>query len=386
MARSRLLASRAAARQASSALWPTIDLTAFRARARQLRNTATPNRIVDADGVDLEASWELDVLGGNRSRARAARLESAAAAAGLGEVTTALVAEVTAAYLELAGVDERLAVLDENIAVQEEGARLAKGAFAAGLAIELTVERATARLAATQAGRPLLEQARMALIDRLAVLAGDTPEQLLHQYTSRLHLPAAVPTDPHLAPSELLLRRPDVRAAQDRLLAAAARARAARTALLPRFFISGSYGLETLSPAQLPGFTDPVYFLGASVAQSIFSAGRLRAQVAFEDARFDAAAAGYDKAVLQALADVEDAYAAVQAGQTARAHFAVAAQAAAAAETQARTAYRLGRVDYTTLLDTQRERLLAEDGLIQARTATAVAYTSLFRAFGGGWQ
>jgi len=386
VAQARLREARAGAAEAASVLWPTIDVSGFRARAKQLRNTPVPNQVTDSAGIDLQASWEADVFGGNTHRKRAAHLDAQAAQANVWGVTTALVAEVTAAYLELAGTDERLEVLDRNIAVQAEGARLAEGAFKAGLTIELTVRRASARLATTRALRPPLEQARAAAVHRLGVLTGTTPEQLAVQYADPLTLPSSLPADPQLAPSELLARRPDLRGAQFQLLAAADRARAARTDLLPKFFISGSEGRETVTVLHHPTLTDPVYFIGASVALPIFNAGRIRAQIAAADARLDTAAATYQKALLQALEDVENAYAGVSAASVARARFAEAAEAAKAAEAQARVGFALGRVDYGTLLDVQRERLVAEEGEVQARTAVAVAYTSLFRAFGGGWE
>jgi NodT family efflux transporter outer membrane factor (OMF) lipoprotein len=386
VAEARLREARAGAAEAASVLWPTIDASGFRARAKQLRNTPVPNQVTDSAGIDLQASWEADVFGGNTHRKRAAHLDAQAAQANVWGVTTALVAEVTAAYLELAGTDERLEVLDRNIAVQAEGARLAQGAFKAGLTIELTVQRASARLATTRALRPPLEQARAASVHRLGVLTGTTPEQSAVQYADPLTLPSSLPPDPHLAPSDLLARRPDVRGAQFQLFAAADRARAARTDLLPKFFISGSEGRETVTVLHHPTLTDPVYFIGASVSLPIFNAGRIRAQIAAADARLDAAASIYRKSLLQALEDVENAYAGVSAASVARARFAEAAEAAQAAEAQARIGFALGRVDYGTLLDVQRERLVAEEGEVQARTAVAVAYTSLFRAFGGGWQ
>jgi len=386
IARARLKDARAGAVQVASTLWPTIDLAGFGAHQKQLRNTPTPNVVTDSFGVDLQASWELDVLGGNRDRKRAARLDAEAAQANMWGVRTVLVADVTATYLELAGTDARLAVLDRNIAVEAESLRLAQGAFNAGLAINLTVQRATARLAATQALRPPLEQTRAALVHRLAVLMDSTPEQLLPQFADSVPMPTSSPADPSLAPSDLLTRRPDVRAAHAQLLAAAARARAARTDLLPKFFLSAATGRESVKIAHLPELTDPVYFLGASVSQTIFAAGRIRAQVVAQDARLEAAAAAYRQAFLKALEDVEDAYTAVAAANLARARFGEAAQAARVAEAQARRGFELGRVDYSTLLDVQRERLAAEDGEVQARTAVAVAYTALFRAFGGGWD
>jgi NodT family efflux transporter outer membrane factor (OMF) lipoprotein len=386
VAEARLREARAGAAETASVLWPTIDATGFRARSKQLRNTPVPNQVTDSAGIDLQASWEADVFGGNTHRKRAAQLDAESAQANVWGVTTALVAEVTAAYLELAGTDERLEVLDRNIAVQAEGARLAQGAFKAGLTIELTVQRAVARVATTRALRPPLEQARAASVHRLGVLTGTTPEQLAVQYVDPLTLPSSLPRDPELAPSDLLARRPDVRGAQFQLLAAADRARAARTDLLPKFFISGSEGRESLTVLDHPTLTDPVYFIGASLALPIFNAGRIRAQIAAADARLDAAASIYRKSLLQALADVENAYAGVSAASVARARFAEAAEAARAAEAQARIGFALGRVDYGTLLDVQRERLVAEEGEVQARTAVAVAYTSLFRAFGGGWQ
>jgi outer membrane protein TolC len=156
--------------------------------------------------------------------------------------------------------------------------------------------------------------------------------------------------------------------------------------LLPKFFLTGLYGEEQLSVEQLVTFTDPVYFIGASVTLPIFNAGRIRARIAGEDAKLDAAAANYEQTLLKSLADVENAYVAIAAATRADRNLADAASSASTAETEARRSFELGRVDYTTLLDVQRERLAAEDSEVQARTATAVAYASLFRAFGGGWN
>jgi NodT family efflux transporter outer membrane factor (OMF) lipoprotein len=386
VAAARLREARAGAIQTASVLWPTIDLNGFAAHTKQLRGTGTPNRIVDAEGIDAQASWELDLFGGNRERACAGRLDVEAAQATLWGVRVALIAETATSYLELAGADGRLAVLDRNIALQAEGMRLATGAFKAGLAVEPTVARATARLASTRALRPPLEQTRASLVHRLAVLAGTTPEAMGGRLGSPIVLPRQHPEDPRLAPSELLSRRPDMRAAEAQLFAAAARSKAARTDLLPKFFLTGSYGEEQLSVAQLVTFTNPVYFIGGAVTLPIFNAGRIRARIAGEDAKLDAAAASYEQTLLKALADVENAYVGIATAKNADAQLTDAASAAKAAEAEARRTFELGRVDYTTLLDVERERLAAEDGEVQARTASAVAYASLFRAFGGGWD
>lgn len=386
IARARLQEARAGADQIASTLWPTIDLSGFGAYGKQLRNTATPRRIFHAEGIDAQASWEADVFGGNADRTRAARLDAAAAEANIWGVQVALVAETATRYLELAGTDARLSVLDRNIAVQAEGLRLASRAFAAGLAIEPTVQRATARLSSTRAGRPALEQARATLVHRLAVLEGMTPEAASAQFADPLALPDSRPADPRLAPSELLARRPDLRAAEAQLFAAAARSSAARSDLLPKFFLSGAFGEETISTANLPTLTNPVYLIGASVTLPLFNAGRIRARIAGEDAKLAAAAGLYEQALLKALEDVENAYAGIAAAGAAQARFAEAASAATTAETQARRGFELGRVDYSTLLDVERERLSTEDGEVQARTAAAVASASLFRAFGGGWD
>jgi len=178
----------------------------------------------------------------------------------------------------------------------------------------------------------------------------------------------------------------DLRAAEAQLFAAAARAEAARTDLLPKFYLSGAFGEETISAAGLPTLTRPVYLIGASIAMPLFNAGRIRARIAGEDAKLDAAALAYQQTLLKALADVENAYAGIAAARTTEARFAEAATAARIAEAEARRGFALGRVDYSTLLDVERERLSAEDGEVQARTAAAVAGASLFRAFGGGWD
>jgi NodT family efflux transporter outer membrane factor (OMF) lipoprotein len=386
IAEAHLRETRARAVQIASALWPNVDFNGFGAHEKQLRHTATPNRVVDASGVDIQASWEVDVFGGNTMRTRAARLDADALEANVWGVKVALIAETVTRYLELAGTDARLAVLQRHIALQEEELRLATGAFRAGLVTEMTVQRATAKLASIRAARPPLEQTRSALVHGLAVLAGDAPEAFGARFANPVALPASHPADPRLAPSELLARRPDLRAAQAQLLAAAARSSAARTDLLPKFSLSGAYGKETLSVADLATLTNPVYFIGASVTLPLFNAGRIRARIAGEDAKLDEAAAAYEQALLKALEDVENAYAAVAAANNAHARLSEAVVAASTAAAQAQNGFKLGRIDYAALLDVQGERLAAEDGEVQARTAAAVAYASLFRAFGGGWE
>jgi outer membrane protein TolC len=248
------------------------------------------------------------------------------------------------------------------------------------------VTRQRALLKTTEAAMPLLTQTTTTLIHRLSVLLGEPPARLGDRLRASAPLPEKVPQIPALLPADLLTQRPDLRRAQAEVTAAAARLGSAKADLFPKLFLSANVARTVFELGALPRVTGNVFALGLGLTAPIFNAGRIRAGIKAEDARFAQAATLYDKTFLTALEDVENAFVA---HTTARERKTELAQATLAADRAYRTAdafYQRGLTDFLSVLDAQRAKLSAEDEQTKAETAVTVSMVSLYRAFGGGWD
>ncbi len=296
-----------------------------------------------------------------------------------------MLADLARNYLELRGVQRQIEILDRNIAVQQETLRLAQGRFRSGLATDFDVTRAITLLETTRSSLPALQSSAAAKIHRLGVLAGKQPAAIGKELASPKPLPASVPAIPALVPSELLAQRPDLRRARALVSAAAAGAGAAKADLFPTFLLSTSAGRQSAQVGTLPRRTGGVFALGLGLVEPLFNAGRIRAGIDAADARFTAVTVAYEKAFLEALEDVENAFVLNRASLERRERLGAATESAKRAERQAGVLYEKGAVDYLALLDAQRAALASEDGLARAQTDVALSLVGLYRAFGGGW-
>jgi NodT family efflux transporter outer membrane factor (OMF) lipoprotein len=370
---------------ADSLLYPTIDATANVGRNKSFERLPKPT-IANTASFGLTAAWEVDLFGGNRLDAVAAAAQAQSAAESRRAVQVGLLAQVAASYLELRGAQKQTTILQDNIAIQHERLRLLEARYKAGLATELDVTRQRALLKTTEAAMPLLAQATTTLIHRLSVLLGEPPARLSDKLRASAPLPEKVPQIPALLPADLLTQRPDLRRAQAEVTAAAARLGSAKSDLFPKLFLSANVARTVFELGALPRVTGNIFALGLGLTAPIFNAGRIRAGINAEDARFAQAATLYDKTFLTALEEVENAFVAQT---TARERKTELAQAALAADRAYRTAdafYQRGLTDFLSVLDAQRAKLSAEDEQTKAETAVTVSMVSLYRAFGGGWD
>jgi outer membrane protein, multidrug efflux system len=332
----------------------------------------------------LEASWAIDLFGAQRGSSAAARQSLDAARFTRENVAAALAAEVARTYIELRTAQRRLAIAEASLRRQTETLEIVGFRQQAGLASDLDLAQARAQRAATAAGLPALRTAEANGRYRLAVLAGMAPGGI-DGYLATSNGDWAAPASPPLGvPTDLLRRRPDVRAAQARLEAAAARIQIARAQLYPSLVLTGSLGDSAASFDALGAAWTRT--LAGALTQPIFQAGRLRAGVRVREAQAQESFAAYRAALLDALEDVERARAA-QAGaelRIAAAH--EQADAATIAAEIARANYSIGLTDIRTLLDAERSLLSARDGLAQAQADQATALIQLCLALGGGWS
>ncbi|MCJ7800570.1 MAG: efflux transporter outer membrane subunit, partial [Polaromonas sp.] len=333
----------------------------------------------------FDASWEPDVFGGKRSAVNATAADAQAAEASLANVQVSIAAEVGVTYIELRGLQMRLAIARSNLAAQQETLQLSRWRAQAGLVSSLDVEQAVAASEQTSAQIPLLQTAAAQAISSLAVLGGQAPGTL----QASLAAPAAVPQAPaDLAlalPADTLRQRPDVRAAERRISAALARVTQADAARYPGFQLGGSLGLNALTLGTLTSGASVVRSLLASVSVPLFDGGAARAQVRAQEAALEQTRVAYQDTVLTALKDVEDALVSLQGNRERLARLQVATIAAGNADLLARQRYASGRIDFRSVLETQRTLLSTQDSVESTRTSLSADHVRLYKALGGGW-
>jgi len=366
---------------AAAALLPTLGSAA--SAQRGAAGGTTTGSIFRAG---LDASWELDVFGANRSALNASEASARASAASLGSVQVSIAAEVALTYFTLRSAQARLQIANDNLAIQLETQEITQWRQQAGLVSALEVEQATASAEATRSQVPVLQTAIAQAGHALAVLTGQPPAALAATLEATRPLPQAADDLVLSLPAETLRQRPDVRAAEDQVAAAMARVAQADAALAPSFQIGGSIGLAALTLGTLTSGASVVGALLASVSMPVFDGGALRAQVRAQQAGLDQASSAYEATVLAALKDVQDALVALRGDRERLATLQRAVAAAGNAAEMARLRYSSGLIDFQTVLDTQRSQLVTQDSVAGASADLGADHVRLYKALGGGWQ
>jgi NodT family efflux transporter outer membrane factor (OMF) lipoprotein len=365
---------------AQTGLLPTLD-----ASASAQHSTSGSHDSSRSFRAGLDASWEPDIFGGNRSALRASEEGAMASAASLGDVQVSIAAEVALGYIALRSAQERLAIANDNLAGQLEILQLTQWRLQAGLVTSLEAEQARSGTEQTRAQLPALQASIEQNRHALAVLTGQPPAALAAELAAAGLVPQAADDLALSLPAETLRQRPDVRAAEHRVAAAAARVSQAEAARLPSFRLSGSLGLSALTLGTLTNGASVVSALLASVSMPVFDWGAARAQVRAEEAALEQAQAAYEAALLAALKDVEDALVAMRGDRQRLTHLQNAADAAGNAALLARQRFGSGLVDFQVVLDTQRTLLSTQDGVAGASADVSTDLVRLYKALGGGW-
>jgi len=384
-AQAALRQARALREVAAAALYPTLTSSASAQRSSSAEPTVG-RTTSNSFQVGLDANWELDIFGANRSALKASDATARASAASLGDVQVSIAAEVALGYITLRNAQARLAIANDNLASQQETLQITQWRQQAGLVTSLEAEQARAAAEQTGALVPALQTGIEQASHALAVLVGRPPASL----TALLGDVAPVPQPgDDLAlrmPAETLRQRADVRSAEHQVSAAQARVSQAEAARLPSFAIGGSLGLSALTLGALSNGASVVSTLLGSVSLPLFDGGALRAQVDAQQAALEQTQDAYRAAVLLALKDVEDALVALRGDRLRLARLGNAADAAANAALMARQRYSSGLVDFQTVLETQRTQLGTQDSVASARADVSSDHVRLYKALGGGWE
>ncbi|MEC5208699.1 multidrug efflux system outer membrane protein [Vogesella perlucida] len=378
----------AAAGAARASQLPQVNASLSGARAQTSRYSSGAGALGENYSGGLSASWELDLWGKEARKREAANADLTQSQRLLDAARQSLSAQVASTYFQLLSYDAQLAAVQATLQGREESLTLRKKRFNGGMTSELELKQAEAETAAARAAVPRLRQAVAQTEHALAVLTGTNPRELVQPVARGKTLEALTvpPQVPSGLPSDLLLRRPDLAAAEAQLVAANARIGVARAAYFPSIGLSAGLGSASFELSKL--FTGPAqtWNYAANLAAPIFNNGEISAGVDAANARQKQALAAYEKAVQSAFADTLDALSAVRTSQ--EAETAQGQQLAAMREALrlARLRYDAGYSSYLEVLDAERSVFQLEQSLSDARLARLNAVVSLYSALGGGWQ
>ncbi|MEO0589705.1 MAG: efflux transporter outer membrane subunit [Pseudomonadota bacterium] len=343
-------------------------------------------QVIEFDQYDtgFDASWEIDIFGKTRRSIESSKASIEASQADYVDVMTSLVAEVARTYVDIRSFEARLVVARDSITVQEQSLALVRARTAAGFVSGLDFEQAKANLESTRAQIPALERDRQQAINRLATLLGKAPQAFSLSERSAGQIPAAPRTLALGIPAEALRQRGDVRSAERNLAAQNARIGVAKASLYPSFSLFGSIGTAADDPSGLFGSNTQTSLLGGSLTAPVLDAGRLQANVRAEEAIYDRVLATYQKTVLDALREVEDALISHEAAIERVANLEAALKASSRASRFAQREYEVGTKGFDRFLDAERSRLSFADQLVLNEAAEAQALIALFKSLGGG--
>lgn len=386
-ANANIRASRALLRLQKFDALPTVTTSGSATRQR------TSAAMLPADpGIDtfydagFDASWELDFLGrvARSTEATTARYE--ADIADRHALAVSVTAEVARVYLELRGAQRQLAVAIRNADNQASTLELTEVLQRRGRGTDLDVARAEAQVSTTRATAEALKVDVARAIHRLAVLVGQAPQSLVDSLSVTASLPALPATVAIGDPASLLRRRADIHAAERRLAAATAEIGIASADLFPRVTLTGSAGFTANAAADFGRGTTERWSLGPFLSWPALDLGRVRARIHAADASAEAHLATYEQTVLVALEETENALVAFAQSANREAHLGDAEQASARAVALAQARFRNGLDSFLAVLDAERRLLEAQSLLAQAETENALAFVSVYKALGGGWQ
>ncbi len=366
---------------------PQLGASAQATRARVPGDLNASGRAVTSGEYRAElgvSSWELDLWGRVRNQDESALRAWLATEAGGRAARTALVAQVADAYLGLRDLSERVTLTRRTVDTRRESLRIFSRRYEVGSASRLELTQVQVLLSQAQTLLSQLEQARTAQIHALGLLIGAHPGPL----------PEAAPFDETMVlaelapglPSELLAARPDIQAAEHRLIAAHADIGAARAAFFPRIALTGSLGMASAELDGLFSSGSRTWAFAPVISLPVFDAGRRQANLALSEARRHIAVAQYEQSIQSAFRDVADALSARRWLSEQRDLQRAALELARERARLSQLRYDNGSSTYLEVLDAQRELLSSEQQLVQARRALLSNQVALYSALGGGTQ
>lgn len=332
-------------------------------------------------GVKANISWELDLWGNLRWANDAAIAEYLSSVEGQRALMMSLVAEVAEIYFELIALDNELLIVKQTLKAREEGVRLAKIRFEGGLTSETSYQQAKLEYAKKATLVPDLEKKIAMKENEILALSGSFPRRVMRTETqNNLILPDTIPVG---LPSQLLERRPDVRKAEQKLIAANARVGVSYTNMFPRVALTSNLGFETDQFATL--LSSPMFFISSNLLSPVFSFGKNKSKYKAQLAVYEQECYNYEKVVLSAFYDVMNALVEFDKMKEIYETRLLLEQSAKVTMDLAQLQYINGVIGYLDVLDAQRNYFDAQISLSNAYRDKQITMVKLYKALGGGY-
>jgi outer membrane protein, multidrug efflux system len=329
-------------------------------------------------------TFELDVWGRLRKQTEAARADLLASEQNRKAVLTTIVSDVAAAYFSLRELDFELEIAKRTLASRQESLRIITLRAERGVSNNLELRQAQELVYSAGEVIPATERAIEQQENFLSVLIGKNPGPISRGLElTEQEMPPNVPAG---LPSDLVERRPDIRAAEESLIAAGARIDVARKAYLPRITLTGFLGFESTSLTDLFKASRGVWGFVPQVTQPIFTAGRLKSNVRFTQAQRDILLVDYERTIQTSFREVSDSLIAYAKTKEVRAQRELLVTTLQDRSRLAYMRYNGGVSNLLDALDADRELFDAELSLAQARRDELLSVVALYKSLGGGWQ
>ena len=373
---------------ARSAFYPTIDLNAGWTRQQSSGNmgTGNPQGWNSNFQTSLDMSWQMDVFGNIRMKAKAQKENYAASREEYNAAMVSLCAQVAQTYFNLREMQQELDVLKRNAMSQEAVVKITEVRYNTGLVAKLDVAQAKSVYYSTLASIPSTESSIAQYMNTLAVLLGLYPQEVVETLSVPRPLPDYMEPVGVGMPAQLLLRRPDVRAAERQVNAQASLLGAAKTDWFPSFFLNGSLGYSSQDLRDFTRKKSMTWSIAPSMKWTIFNGGERVNNIRLQRAQLDETINQFNNTVLTAVQEVENAM---------NAYKNSIKQIVACREmvNQGKEAfdlsldlYKQGLSPFQNVLDAQRSLLTYENSLVKAKGYSLICLVQMYQALGGGWS
>lgn len=384
----KLRQARAGVVQKKAGLLPTLDGSGGATRSRQsLASIGNLDSITTSSfEAGFDASFELDLFGGQRRSVESAGASLDAAALDVGDTIRTMLGDVARYYIEARGYQARIEVAEETLKSRTDTWHITSAKAQGGTGTGLDAVQARAEMESAAAAIPPLQYDFRQSVNRLAVLTGQPSQAVLDRMRAVRPIPQVAGAIEPDAPVLALARRPDVRAAERRIAAASADIGVAEADRYPAVTLAGSIGVNSATIRSMANASSNVWSFGPTFSVPIFDAGKRRAKVDEKIAVREEKVAVWQATVRTALEETENALVALDRERDHNAALRRTVNAYADALKVSQAQYRAGLANFLNVLDSDRSLATERDSLAQSDAALALDAVALYKALGGGWQ
>ncbi len=376
IAEARILEARASRQSTASALYPQVGISGTANRGNNLGlPTEKPVSLYQAG---FDASYEVDLFGGNQRRVEAAEASIQATEAAYQEVSLALTAEVAREYTGYRQLQHLLDLTRKTAESQQKLYDIARTKKAGGIVSGFDVTQSETLLKTTNARIPEIERQLAASGNRLSILLGEAPGAAGDSLKEMKPVPVAESVIALDAPAEIIARRPDIRNAERNLAAATALTGSAISEMYPKITLSALFGIQNTSLSGGGG----IWSLGSSLFAPLLNFGRIEGQIKASEARQTQAFHAYKQTVLEALGEVETALSNINKENQTRLALQEAADSAAKTVSASRTRYQSGISDFTEVLQSEQQLYEINSNLVASEAKVSQYIIALYKALG----